>query len=106
MNKPLLVLTTFPNIDTAQQVAKQIVQAKHAACVNIIPQIQSIYMWQGKECNESECLALIKTTEKTYLDLEALILSLHPYELPEIIATQITNGSKDYLTWLKTSTEA
>ena len=106
MDKPLLALTTFPDIGTAQQLAKQIVQAKLAACVNIIPQAQSIYIWQGEACNESECVALIKTTERVYSELESLIQQHHPYELPEIIATPITNGSKEYLTWLSTNTKS
>ena len=104
MNQALIALTTFPDIDTAQRLASQIVQAKLAACVNIIPQVQSIYIWQGEECNESECIALIKTTEKAYSELESLLKQQHPYELPEIIATPITNGSKDYLSWLSTNT--
>ena len=105
MTKPLLALTTFPDIDTAQRIARHIVQAKLAACVNIIPQAQSIYMWEGEECSESECVALIKTTEGTYTELESLIQQHHPYELPEIIATPITKGSKDYLSWLTTNTK-
>ena len=106
MTKPLLALTTFPDIDTAQRISRQIVQAKLAACVNILPQAQSIYIWQGEECNEPECVALIKTTEGTYSELESLIREHHPYELPEIIATPITNGSKKYLTWLTTNTKS
>ena len=104
MTKPVLAFTTFPDIDTAQRLAKQIVQAKLAACVNILPQTQSIYIWQGEECNEQECLALIKTTEQAYLGLESFLQQHHPYELPEIIATPITNGSKEYLSWLSTNT--
>ena len=104
MSKYLLVQTTFPDIDTAQRVAKLIVQAKLAACVNIVPQVQSIYIWQGEECSASECIALIKTTEQAYLELESFIQRQHPYELPEIIATPITNGLEDYLSWLTTNT--
>ncbi len=106
MTQSLIALTTFPDIDTAQRLAKQMVQAKLAACVNIIPQAQSIYIWQGEECNELECIALIKTTEQAYQELESFIQSHHPYELPEIIATPITNGSEKYLTWLTTNTKS
>lgn len=105
MNKPLLALTTFPDIDTAQRLAKQIVRAKLAACVNIIPQAQSVYIWNDQECCDAECLALIKTTERAYLELESFIHNQHPYELPEIIATPITNGSEDYLSWLTANTK-
>jgi len=103
MTNPLLVLTTFPDIDTAQRLAKQIVQAKLAACVNILPQAQSIYMWQGEQCMDTECIALIKTTENNYPELESCIQKTHPYELPEIIATPITKGSASYLSWLSMS---
>ncbi len=103
MTDHLLVLTTFPDIDTAQRLAKQIVQAKLAACVSILPQAQSIYMWQGEECMDTEYIALIKTTENNYPELESYIQKTHPYELPEIIATPITNGSEGYLSWISMS---
>lgn len=100
MNSPLLVLTTFPDIDTAQRMSEHMVQAKLAACVNIMPAGQSIYVWKEELCKETEHVAIIKTTDNCYPKLELYIKEQHPYELPEIIATPITNGSKDYLTWL------
>ena len=106
MSNHLLVLTTFPDIDTAQRLAKQIVQENLAACVSILPQVQSIYMWQGKECVDTEHIALIKTTENSYSKLESYIQSQHPYELPEIIATPITKGLDDYLNWVTKSINA
>ncbi len=104
MRSPILVLTTFPDIATAQRLAEGLVQAKLAACVNIIPAGQSIYMWEDKLCNETEHLAVIKTTDNCYDKIELYIQAQHPYELPEIITTPITNASKDYLTWLTTNT--
>ena len=106
MDSHLLVLTTFPDIDTAQRLAEEIVQEKLAACVNILPQGHSIYMWKGKQCHDNEHVALIKTTENNYAGLESFIQQKHPYELPEIIATPITNGLVDYLSWLKTNTKS
>ncbi len=100
MSTPILVLTTFPDIDTAQQIAQEMVKAKLAACVNIIPAGQSIYMWKGEICKETEHIALIKTTDNHYPELELYIKQLHPYELPEIISTPIISGSKEYLDWL------
>ena len=100
MAKYLLVLTTFPDLGTAQQVARHIVRENLAACVNILPQAQSIYMWQSRECVDTEHIVLIKTIESNYLKLESYIRSQHPYELPEIIATPITKGLEDYLTWM------
>jgi len=104
MNSPILVLTTFPDIDTAQQMSQEMVQAKLAACVNIVPAGQSIYMWKGEICKETEHIAIIKTTDNRYPELELYIKKQHPYELPEIITTPITAGSQDYLTWLTTNT--
>ncbi|QMU62172.1 MAG: divalent cation tolerance protein CutA [Gammaproteobacteria bacterium] len=100
MSSPILVLTTFPDIDTAQRMSREMVQAKLAACVNIAAAGQSIYMWEGKIFQETEHIAIIKTTDKCYPELESYIKTQHPYELPEIISTPITNGSKDYLDWL------
>jgi len=100
MSSAILVLTTFPDIGTAQRMSEDMVKAKLAACVNIMPAGQSIYMWEGKICKESEYLAVIKSMDDRYQQLEEFIITQHPYELPEIITTPITNGSKDYLTWL------
>lgn len=100
MNSPILVLTTFPDIDTAQRMSREMVQSKLAACVNIVAAGQSIYMWKGKICQETEHIAVIKTTDNCYPELENYIKKQHPYELPEIISTPITNGSKDYLDWI------
>ncbi|NNC68270.1 MAG: divalent-cation tolerance protein CutA [Gammaproteobacteria bacterium] len=100
MSSPILVLTTFPDIDTAQRLSEQMVQAKLAACVNIVPAGHSIYIWKGKICKETEHIALIKTTDNCYPELELYIQEQHPYELPEIISTPITGGSKNYLDWL------
>ena len=106
MGSAIIVLTTFPDIETAQQLAEDLVQAKLAACVNIMPVGHSIYQWENKICKESEHLAVIKTTENCYQVLEEYIKKHHPYELPEVIVTQITNGSKEYLSWLQTTTTA
>ena len=106
MGSPIIVLTTFPDIDTAQRLAEGMVQAKLAACVNIIPAGQSIYIWENNLCKESEYLAVIKTMDSRYQALEEYIKSHHPYELPEIVATQITKGSKEFLSWLETNTTA
>ena len=100
MSSPILVLTTFPDIGTAQRMSEQMVQAKLAACVNIVPVGHSIYIWKGKICKETEHIALIKTTDNCYSELELYIQEQHPYELPEIISTPITGGSKNYLDWL------
>lgn len=105
MTDYLLVLTTFPDIDTAQQLAQRIVHKKKlAACVNILPQVQSIYKWQSQDCMDTEHVALIKTTKNRYPELESYLHSQHPYELPEIIAVPITAGLEGYLNWITENT--
>ena len=98
--KPLLILNTCPDTETARAIANALVGQSLAACVNIIPAIQSIYRWQDKiEC-DNEVLLLIKSPQECYPALEAVILSLHPYELPEIIVVPIDSGLPGYLNWI------
>lgn len=104
MTDHLLVLTTLPDIDTAQRLAKRIVRTNLAACINILPQVQSIYRWQGRDCMDTEHVALIKTTRDRYPELEACIHSQHPYELPEIIAVPVIEGLEGYLNWVTENT--
>lgn len=103
MSPHVLVLTAFPDLDIATRLAQEIVQARLAACVNILPPAQSVYMWQGKQCMDSECIVFMKTTESGYQKLQSFIQSQHPYELPEIIATPITQGLENYLDWVAKS---
>jgi periplasmic divalent cation tolerance protein len=96
----LLVLSTVPNQATAEQLANILVEKKLAACVNIIPQLSSVYEWQGQIVTESECLLLIKTLSTSYQEVTTCIQQYHPYTLPEIIALPIIKGEQNYLTWL------
>jgi len=100
-----LVLNTCPDEETAQQLAKCILDEKLAACINIIPGLLSIYEWQGKREQGTEVLLLIKTRQELFTELEMLICSLHPYELPEIIALSINDGLQVYLNWISTQTQ-
>lgn len=100
----LIVLTTFPNPDNALKAARQIIENKLAACVNILPQVNSVYEWEGTVQIQEEYLIIIKTSQHCFKLLEEKICKLHPYELPEIIATPITHGSKDYLAWIESQT--
>jgi len=101
----LLVFSTFPDADTARRVAHLLVEEKLAACVNLIPQIESIYRWQGAIETASEVFALIKTTIGKYQLLEGRIRELHPYEVPEIISLRIDSGHLDYLRWIEQSVQ-
>src|SRR5262249_40521623 len=79
-----VVLSTFPDADTAARVARTLVDEQLAACVNLLPTVRSIYRWEGKVCDEAETLAVIKTTAERYAALAARIAELHPYQVPEV----------------------
>jgi periplasmic divalent cation tolerance protein len=99
----ILVLSTVPNRRVAQRMAKTLVKEKLTACVNIIPGIESHYVWQGKMEKSRELLLLMKSTPARYTALEKRIKTLHPYSVPEIIAFPISKGSAPYLKWLNDS---
>ncbi len=102
-NSCYLVLTTFSDLDSAQQFAKQVVSKKLAACVNILPQLRSIYCWQGniESCNEIQLQ--IKTNLRNLHALQCYFKQQHPYDCPEFIALPIEQGASDYLKWLNDS---
>lgn len=102
--EPLLVITNCPDEDTANAIALALVEARLAACVNILPRCQSIYRWQGAVDTASEVPLLVKTTAGNYAALEAAIRERHPYEVPEIIAFPIARGLPAYLNWLAAGT--
>ena len=86
------------------ELARTLVRERLAACVNRIPGVSSVYEWQGRICETGEQLLVIKTTPECYPALEARLKTLHPYEIPEIIAIPIVTGSSAYLAWLGTAT--
>lgn len=97
---PLLIFCTCPDADVAERLARELVSAKLAACVNILPGVRSVYAWQGAIESVGEHLLLIKSHRERYAELEALLKQLHPYDVPEIIALPIERGSADYLNWM------
>ena len=101
----LLVLTHLPNAESAQSLARDLVEQRLAACVNILAPCRSLYRWQGKVEDAEEVPLLIKTTATRYNALEAAICARHPYELPEIIAVTVACGLPDYLAWVAAETE-
>ncbi len=100
----LIVITNCPDEETANHIALAVVEARLAACVNILPRVQSIYRWQGAVESAVEVPLLIKTTAAAYPALEAAIRERHPYDVPEIIALPITAGLPAYLNWLVAET--
>src|SRR5512136_2708002 len=99
----ILILSTTDTMELAQTIASALVQSQEAACVNIVPGIRSIYRWEGKLCNEAECLLLIKSSAEKFEAVRTRIRQLHSYEVPEIIALPITAGDASYLAWLRDS---
>ena len=99
-NRALLVLTTVPDAATAERIAQVLVEARLAACVNVLPGVQSIYRWQGSVTRSAELQLLIKTTSERYAAVEEAIRMHHPYDVPEVIAIAIDQASSPYLRWL------
>lgn len=95
-----LVLCTCPDADSAQRLAKSLVEERRAACVNILPGLTSVYAWEGQIEQAQEQLLLIKTETGLYADLETFLKTHHPYDVPEIIAVPVERGSADYLQWI------
>ncbi len=97
----ILILSTAGSTESALDIARTLVSEKLAACVNIVPGARSIYRWQGKVCDEAECLLLIKSSEGLFESIRARIRQIHPYQVPEIITLPISAGDVDYLNWLQ-----
>ena len=99
----LLALSTFPDAEIARSIVRQLVEAKLVACGNIIPQVESIYRWEGKVESGQEALAFFKLSSANYRRFEKRLRSLHPYDVPEIICVKIAEGLPDYLRWIADS---
>jgi periplasmic divalent cation tolerance protein len=100
----ILVMSNWPDRETASRVAEQLVEGRLAACVNLLAPCRSIYHWQGKTESAEEIPMLIKTTEARYAEVEQWIRGHHPYELPEILSVPISGGLPDYLQWVHQET--
>ena len=100
----VVVFITAPTDEEAALIAKSLVESKLAACVNIIGRIRSIYSWQGKIEDDTEVLMIVKTRQELFGPLSSRVKELHSYDVPEVIALPIIEGSEDYLTWLRDST--
>ncbi|MGE0869705.1 MAG: divalent-cation tolerance protein CutA [Kofleriaceae bacterium] len=98
-----IVISTFPTADKAAEIARVLVDEQLAACVNVVPQIRSIYRWQGAVQDDVEALALIKTTDASVAALTQRLLELHPYDVPEVIALPISAATPAYGAWLRDS---
>lgn len=99
----ILVFCTCPSESVAKQLAHQAVQEHVAACVTLLPQVTSIFHWDGELQEDTECLMMLKTTTSKYALLEALLVQQHPYDVPEIVQVPIQAGWPNYLAWLQQS---
>jgi periplasmic divalent cation tolerance protein len=104
MEQALLVITNLADAGSAQILARTLVEQRLAACVNLLPAVQSIYRWNGAVEEAAEVTLLIKTTTARYAELEQAIQALHPYELPEVIAVPVSAGLPAYLGWIAQET--
>jgi periplasmic divalent cation tolerance protein len=102
---PVLVLTTVGTNFDPRPLATQLVEKRLAACVNVIPQIHSVYRWQGKIENDTEQLLLIKTVQEHVADLREQLFASHPYEVPEFVVLRMDDLSEAYREWLLQSVE-
>ncbi len=99
-----LILNTCPDFASAKQLAMQMVEKKLAACVNILPNITSVYHWQDKVETTQEYLLLIKAPCQQFDAIEEFLVTHHPYDVPEIIAFSVERGLPDYLQWITSCT--
>jgi periplasmic divalent cation tolerance protein len=105
MEQSILVMTNLPDTASATTLGRHLVAHKLAACVNLLPEVKSIYHWQGAVEEAGEVTMLIKSTHARYVDLETAIQALHPYDVPEIIVLEISGGFAPYLSWIEQETK-
>ena len=102
-NAARLVLSTFPDLESARQIGTLLVEAQLVACINLIPAVESIYRWEGKLMSEAEVLGIMKTNVFALPDLERRLIKEHPYDVPEFLFLDPESGSKPYLDWIHQS---
>ena len=105
MTNARIVLTTAGSEDEARKIARALVERRLAACVNVVPRIESVYRWQGKIETASEWLLVIKTEAPAFEGVRATIAALHSYQTPECIMLEVAAGDQEYLDWIDASVE-
>jgi periplasmic divalent cation tolerance protein len=100
----LIAFCTCPDAAVADRIARTLVEERLAACVNRLPGVESTYRWNGEVSVDEEVLLVIKTSRSRYASLEARIVALHPYEVPEVVAIPIGEGHAAYLAWIARET--
>ncbi|HEX9705024.1 MAG TPA: divalent-cation tolerance protein CutA [Gemmatimonadales bacterium] len=97
---PLVVLTTFSNVDDARRVVREMVERRLVACGTVVPGATSVYRWEGAVTEEDEVLVFLKTDAARWEELARAVTERHPYELPELLALPVSEGLDRYLSWL------
>jgi periplasmic divalent cation tolerance protein len=100
----LLVLVTVPDPDTGARIGRTLVEERLAACVNVLSGLRSLYTWEGKVCDETEALCIVKTRRSLFGRLRERMTALHPYQVPEIIGFELAEGNAAYLRWILEAT--
>lgn len=106
MTDKIVLFTTVSSPEEADRLARTLVERRLAACVNILPQVRSVYRWQGKVEDSPEILLMIKSRRPLFAALAEAVRALHSYEVPELIALPVVDGSAPYLNWIDQETEA
>jgi periplasmic divalent cation tolerance protein len=106
MTNARIILTTAGSQEEAAKIARALVERRLAACVNIVPQIESVYRWQGKVETAQEWLLLIKTQSKLFERVRDALKELHSYDLPECVMLEVSAGSQEYLNWIDKNTDS
>ena len=106
MTEPLIVLTTIGNAEHGRRIARELVEARLAACVTCFPGLVSVYRWSGRVEEDGEMLLLIKTNSDRIDALRSHLLRLHPYEVPEFLVVDVAEAGEAYLHWLNQSVSA
>ena len=97
----LVILTTWPSVESAREAARILIEARLAACANIIPGVESIYRWKDAIETSAETLVIFKATMGSYPRFEARLKELHPYEVPEVVALRPSDGLPAYMRWVE-----
>lgn len=105
MTEAILVLTTVPSAEAGERIARALVEARLAACVNVLPSMVSVYRWKGEVQQETEHQLVIKTARARLAALEEQLAQLHPYDLPELLVLNVEDGDPAYLSWVLTEAD-
>jgi periplasmic divalent cation tolerance protein len=101
VNEDMVAFVTCGSREEARSIAETLIAGRLAACVNVIPEIQSCYRWEGEINWDTEFLLMIKTTSEYLAEVQKKVMALHSYDLPEFIAVKIDDGAADYLQWIR-----